>query len=133
MENASWLPDLVRATGEWVGKNGFAAFIACLLLLVLYKVAMKFIDKASEIAKPAAQRLLAIADEVKQGHDRFIDSSLASQDKLDTCLEKQGECLDGQGRTLDELKEHSVTHTTLLTLLVEQTKPALKKTTRCKR
>jgi hypothetical protein len=114
--------EIVRACGQFVKDNGFAASVTFALLLVAYRLGTRFLDG---VAKPASEQILEMAAGVKEGHDRFIDSTISSQEKIDECIEKQSV-------TLGELKDQSVTHTKILEChsqllgqIHENTKPAV--------
>ena len=95
---------VIHACGAFVKDNGFAAFFTCLILFVGYRVGMTFVR---EVAKPASERFLNIADNVNRRHDDFITSTLASQGKIETCIDAQGVCIN-------KLEENSATHTQIL-------------------
>lgn len=108
-------PDVVRACGDFAKQNGFAAFFLCLFMFLGYRVLMTLVR---DVAKPASERLLNIADNVNERHDQFIDSTLASQASQGKCLEKLEETSVTHTKILDN-------HSTLLGQIYDQTKPVL--------
>lgn len=116
MDSSNWIASIINALSSFLEKNGFSATMFAAGFFMVWWFGSKFMDN---VAKPAAERMLNMADRVSEGQDRFVDSTIASTRKMEICIENQG-------KTLDELKEHSATHTQLLTLISEQTKPLMK-------
>lgn len=104
MEGGNWIAEIIGKLSAFMQANGFSATMCAAGLFIAWRLGSKFMDN---VAKPTSERVLALIDGVKEGHDRYIESTITSTKKMEACIENQG-------KTLDELKDCSTAHTKLL-------------------
>lgn len=100
-EGTSWMDPTWLPIAE---RLGFPALVALLAVVAGYKFS-KWAGIA--IIQPATQQLMGHASSLVDSHNKFLEATIRHQEQIDGCL-------DTQGKTLDELKDQSVTQTQLL-------------------